>query len=457
MTQQPSSKALRLVEQQGLWIFEPIETEAVAVAEQVTFVTQSFSEIGVAPDCSAEAPIHFRIVAVLNAMAEAAGRTSKTSAEREFLSKCAEYSAYLSGKLTEQGLTLPSITNGLSSPSLPSGWREETAVAVSEILGHLANHIKEILVPARLLRDPGARNDSLLLFVSSADDSAKPRRYMYVGNETAIVEMHDGFSLFLDLADLSLVPTLLQTGWWEPWIEQVVKSCLSAGNSFVNAGANFGYHACHGAKLVEHTGKAFLFEANPAVFAHLRRSVFYNGFADRSSLFNAAVWDAPGSLPFHACREQVGGGRLARLQQPRKPDAALLAGEYAFTYDVNDFEHFDAVSVTLDSTVGQRLEALDLLQMDIEGSEGGAILGGRELIHRSRELRLILEWSIHGRVDEALQQQHRDAVAFLKEDGFNFYRIEAPRGNVFSTPPNLNRVDVQDLMALPHSDLFITR
>jgi hypothetical protein len=165
--------------------------------------------------------------------------------------------------------------------------------------------------------------------------------------------------------------------------------------SVAAAGTNIGYHAILAGQLVGREGRVFALEADPRANALLERSVAFNGFTERTALHHAASLD------------------------------------------------------------GMVDAALDLLLLRGEGS-GDAILGGRALIARSRELRLILEWPAATASGEGRLQFEETAGLLLREK-FAFYRILPPSGNVYATPPLLMRVDPERLFLLPHCDLFATR
>ena len=240
------------------------------------------------------------------------------------------------------------------------------------------------------------------------------------------MEVHNGYSLFLDLRDVSQVPMLLQTGWWEPSIDQLLRSVLTPGMSYAIVGAKLGYHACLGAKLIERTGKAFMFEANPGAFALLRRTVAYNGFADRAFLRGAAVVDQPGVRKFHFVREHLGVGTL---YEPASSSASSPSLDRdTFDYARQDYTTLHVHAATLDQSVGSRVDRLDVLHLDTGDWEGPAILGGRELIARSPGLQIILKWSVDAETDEARRAQHKVAVDFLVQHKFGVLPHRYPQG-----------------------------
>ncbi len=311
-----------------------------------------------------------------------------------FRAKCGEYFAYLDAKRAELGVNaVGAWTNGVRFAA-PDPEREKVLIAVVQ---ETVEHLFDFYVERRVSPSPA---QAPVQFIESADDSRKSRGYFYAGNETAIVETHYDCHLYVNLRNLAIMPTILKTGWWEPWNDILLRSLLAPGMSFANAGANIGYHTVLGAKLVEHKGRVFAFEPNPETFALLQKTVHFNGFSERTTLYHAAVTDRAGEESFSYVPGLQGGGKLrVALENPsdaRTANATKVAG------------------VTLDGTIGAALDTLDVLLIDIEGSEAAAILGGRDLIGRSRELRLILEWpAISAR--EEVRRQFEEAAQFLDE------------------------------------------
>jgi len=433
-----------------------------AVAEFLGFLDASLLTLRceASPAIDPAAPAHRNVVSFLQRVAAVAeggiGLDTRGENASRLIGKCTEYHAYLTEKCREFGATqLAGWQGGIVFTRGLDDARRVMLDVVREIILHLHDFctIERKLTERPTASDPSACDEKPVRFIQSTDDSRRQRNYFYAGGGVAIVEMHGGYHLFVDLDDLWITPTLLTTGWWEPWIDQLLRSILSPGMTYINAGAHIGYHANLGAKLVEHFGKIFVFEASPRAFGLLRRGLMFNGFSGRTKLYEAALGAQTGEAPLYLIP-----GEIAGRMPPPEPRAARRPGAGNPFEDGPDHEPLAVRCVTLDGTVGPEIETADVLHMDIEGWEGPAILGGCELITRSPKLHLILEWSVDAhRDDPALQAQHRQALEFLVAQRFRFYRIVPPLGNVFATPPDLIAVDAQDLMALPHSDLFAVR
>jgi len=161
------------------------------------------------------------------AVIESIGNSRFASKSRaDFAQKCREHHGYLSWKCGEQSARLRA--NGGRRhlhQRHDRGPHDDPACRWRDPDASAGPH-----GPGRAFWSDGtgrAARRRPISFAPSIDDSGRQRRYLYVGDEKAIVEMHNGLSLVLDLRDLSVVPMLLQTGWWEPSIDQLLKSVLA--------------------------------------------------------------------------------------------------------------------------------------------------------------------------------------------------------------------------------------
>ena len=102
--------------------------------------------------------------------------------------------------------------------------------------------------------------------------------------------------------------------------------------------------------------------------------------------------------------------------------------------------------MTLDAVLADRVHNVDLLRMDIEGSEPLALRGAETLIRRSPKIKIITEWSV-GMMSSRTDIQA--FVAWLVELGFGFWLIEPGAG--------LTNMDPSALFELPQRDLLLAR
>jgi FkbM family methyltransferase len=281
-------------------------------------------------------------------------------------------------------------------------------------------------------------------------------KYAYYANNQALVDVHYGAVLLLNLDDNSVAPTIMRTGWWEPWTDILINSIVKEGNITIDVGANFGYHTLLQAKLVGTQGKVYAFECNPLLIPNLIRSAWISGFSGRIALHHAAVTDKMGEIDIHFCRQQIGGGGI-RVGAPTGPQYSFNEhGRVDWNTCWSEIEHVSVKTVGLDALLGQEIGEVDFIHTDAEGAEPLIFAGAKEIIKRSRHLKIITEWSIES-ASEQDKPAHYQMAKGLADEGFKFYLIKPPEQDVYSFPPILKRMDLDEVMRLPHCDLFITR
>lgn len=290
--------------------------------------------------------------------------------------------------------------------------------------------------------------------------------YRYVGDETALVRLHFGAPIFIDLADNSVSPELMQQGWWEPWIDGVVQKVVGRGDIGVNIGANLGYYVLRIAYLAESPGRVFAFEPNPRIIRRLARSIQWAGLIKVVTLFPFAASDKPGRLEMTFTPEMSGhGGLFASSDQVWRPGNAspALPPEVARATETVFSPAATSVTIeatTLDETVGRLTDQIHFLMIDVEQAEPLVLAGGRDLIRRSRDLTIMMEWMNGARTSPSPEMRARgiEMIRWLAAEGFRFWTIEAELADIFARPSILTEQSVDDLLAIEGKiDLFIRR
>lgn len=254
------------------------------------------------------------------------------------------------------------------------------------------------------------------------------RFYAYLGPNVALTRLHDGHHLFVDPEDQSLTPHLIAHGFWEQWIEKVVRQLVKRGDRIVEVGANLGYYTVIMANIIGDLGNIDAFEANPRIANLLERSVAFNGYAPRVKVHEAAAADQGGTLSFATSRRFLGSGTISQ-------DLHAIGG---------DTELITVPAMRLDDAIPAG--SIDVLRMDAEGAEPAILLGAMDLLDRSPSIRICAEWSMTmmaGRSDVPALIDQLDAK------GFRFWRIE------YSS--ELNPLTKADLLASHHCDVVMSR
>lgn len=256
---------------------------------------------------------------------------------------------------------------------------------------------------------------------------SRPRLYAYLGPDLALAETTDGLFLYVDPQDEQIAPHIICRGYWEAWIDIAIGRILRPGDRVVEVGANFGYYSAKMARAVGPRGWVDAFEASPYLAALVERSLQLNDFGSRSAVHAVAASDRSGEVAFSVSRRFGGSGFVADPDWPERPGRETIT----------------APAVRLDDVIEG---PIDLLRMDAEGSEPLVLEGARDLVRRSPNIRICMEWSTNMM---ARRCSVPDLVGQFRAQGFRFWLIATD-----GTFPELSDAD---LMALPLNDILISR
>jgi FkbM family methyltransferase len=221
---------------------------------------------------------------------------------------------------------------------------------------------------------------------------------------------------------------LVRLGVWEPHVTAALRFFAQPGATFVDVGANIGYHAvsvasaCAGARVI-------CFEPNPFVRADLVRNVALN--PDVSiEVRDCALGDRTGTVELHA--------------QTRR---AYNRGASSVFRNYNVGARYQKIAVEL-RTLDEELAdtRVDLIKIDTEGFESAVLRGARKLIARCRPV-VVFEFDSRFLVDP------RAELAAIREvlDGYTLYTLGPERTELgrFDDRAVASRFFGADLVAIP--------
>lgn len=216
----------------------------------------------------------------------------------------------------------------------------------------------------------------------------------YVGEGVALCRVLGKYRLYVNAVEVGLAGHLMLNGFWELPLTEFIVRTVKPGMTAIDVGANFGYFTLLLADLCGHSGRVYSFEPNPQVHALLNKSVQANGYQSRVSLHQQAVTDREAfELNFYIPKDYSGR-------------AALVDPEFVPPSTSAEFRFETVSSVQLDAALGKEA-IVDFVKIDAEGSERAVWRGMRQLLNRSKNICVALEFSLE-RYDGA-------AVEFLDE------------------------------------------
>ncbi len=231
--------------------------------------------------------------------------------------------------------------------------------------------------------------------------------------------------MYVDGRDRSLAPHLIMEGTWEPWIADVVQSHLKAGMKAVEVGANVGFYSLLMARAIAPGGRLVCFEANRELATLVRQNLHINGYGPQTGtarVVASAVADTPGTRKFYTFATYMGGSSLLEI--------AAVEGDERTEVEVP--------CTTLDLQLSD-FGPVDFMKIDAEGAELMILQGATEVIGRSPNLTMVLEF-----------HANRDLYDFLTACGLKVSPIRHDR-------PDLQPVSYEELAQLGLCDVLVTR
>lgn len=197
----------------------------------------------------------------------------------------------------------------------------------------------------------------------------------------------------------------------EPLTIKVFKDIVKEGYTVVDLGANIGYFTLLAARLVGNSGKVYSFEPEPKNYRCLCKNIELNGYNN-------------------ICAEQAAVSNVAgkrKLFIANETGAHTIRSSHDSGYfNDKEFGEFVEVSTIVLNDFFDKDEKIDVIKMDIEGSEMAAFLGMDEIIRRSNQLKMIIEFFPYA-IREMGFFPELLAEKLLKEYGFSILVIDELR------------------------------
>jgi FkbM family methyltransferase len=153
-------------------------------------------------------------------------------------------------------------------------------------------------------------------------------------------------------------------GTFEPHCLRLLHHYLHAGGTMLDVGANAGIFTLTAAPIIGPKGRIISVEPVPSLAAGLRNNIALNHF-DWVTVVEAAAWSGDGVTAIGL------------------PEGGQQSGLY--TIGAGNNNSFQVPTRRLDDIVEeQRVGRVDLIKMDIEGAECGALLGASRLLANDR-------------------------------------------------------------------------
>lgn len=193
-------------------------------------------------------------------------------------------------------------------------------------------------------------------------------------------------------------------GSYEAQETLLLPALLQEGDTCVDVGAHWGYFSLIAAARVGASGRVIAVEADPRVFATLRRTLSLNPGLDVEALQVAAAAER-GTLVLNGYDERGDNWGISSL--------ATSQGGAAFEVRAEPLD---------DLLERSGVNEVGLLKMDIEGGEVLALRGCERLLQEQRIRSLLLE--LHPPQIEALHSTVQEVVGGLRGKGYHLWAVD---------------------------------
>ena len=224
--------------------------------------------------------------------------------------------------------------------------------------------------------------------------------------------------MYIDKNHRVVSAELILSGVWEEFETEIFKKHLRAGDTVLDIGANIGYHTLIAAELVGPNGKVYSFEPDPKNFQLLKKSVEANGYTNVT-------------LEQIALANKNGQGKLFLSNEDNYGDLRI--------FDSQDKRASTKIRlVTLDTYFKDKNPQIDVIKMDVQGSEALVLKGALQTLKKNKHLKLFTEfWP------KALRLSGSSATDYfnlLTKSGFKIFAIDVKH-------KHLTKVTLKKLLA----------
>ena len=234
-----------------------------------------------------------------------------------------------------------------------------------------------------------------------------------------------GRSIYVRLSDIYISREILLTGKWNAEITAAVLERMTPDSVFLDLGANIGWFTLLAADFIasrKGAGRVYAVEANPNVFPYLFASIVESDLA-----------------PYVSVRPYAVSNRLSTVNMDARAVGNL--GGYGISGPEKALVKRNVVpAMTLDALFPD-LERLDLVKIDIEGSEYLALEGGHNLLSRLKPA-IIMEFNVE-RLAEVSRKSAQDVLDLMRSIGYRAYAIG---GGAKRNTPEITDADLHDIL-----------
>ncbi len=223
------------------------------------------------------------------------------------------------------------------------------------------------------------------------------------GTKTVIMDWINGLRLRIYPGN-EVFRSIFVRGIYDPNLVTVIKALLPTDGVFIDVGANMGYCSLLMSRTVGEDGKIFAIEPSERDFLRLVDNVSLNKLSN-VGVYRLAISD--------------GYGRVKVSIAPEERSSLNTLGTAFSNKGIEELRSEEVIATTLDRFTEQEgIDRIDVIKMDIEGSEFKALRGAKESIERYRPTLIV---GVNKNSLNANGSSIEDVVSTLKEFRYKIY------------------------------------
>jgi FkbM family methyltransferase len=236
---------------------------------------------------------------------------------------------------------------------------------------------------------------------------------LQTGPNEVLIKMFNGQKIYAALNDVSVAPHLAIDGIWEAEITHAWRSVVKSDSIVFDIGANFGYYGLLACELSDRKkSKIIYFEPNSNLIPFIHKTLAVNWAEEGSDIENIAISDKKGTATLSVLKDYIGSSSLHSVEHLKSylDQSMTVEAESVVTVKTN----------TLDAYCEEKkILRADLIKLDVEGYEVQAYSGMRNIIKKSKDTILFIEFTSRS------YDKPKEFFQLIKKDFKYVYAIEA--------------------------------
>lgn len=208
-----------------------------------------------------------------------------------------------------------------------------------------------------------------------------------ISHDEVLTKIFTDLKIYLNPNDMAVAAHIALDGVWEREITKAWMSVIKPDYTVLDIGANFGYYGLLAGQFTsKKKANVILFEANKKLIPYINKSISINWFNEQVKVENLAVSDKNETVVLNVLKDYVGSSSLQTLEEldTYMHEKMQLVIE----------EKMKVQSITIDNYCSQeKIKAVNLIKMDIEGFEEKAYSGMRQIVKKSKDITLFIEFT----------------------------------------------------------------